>query len=904
MSAAPTESAQSSGAQAAGLESGVSEPGAPVGWDVSPQIISWSGVALPPAAARKRRIALGKIGQLSFKSGVEARKCRLEIAPPGKGAQPSSLIVEMAADGQKAARLMLPLSLPSILGSLPQGAVATFSLSFRLHGKERAAPIDWIMLLGRGADGNLFFWRKIAERVDLRSPEIRTWRVSVVVNHKEMPSEILLGIELRPSSGQVTIGEIGMALEAVATDVATLDFDPKSGGVGRLRATEEKADPWLHACAGAVSLARFKVSRTTDLLKLKREGEFLRFTLSPEALALPVGAPRDGLRLVLTDRGTAVAQANVGAGPLPAPAERESRPLPAPAEREAGPLPAPVEREAGPPEIGAMDDQALATMLRQIRNGEVLSRARAHFKAKNWEGVLKFHKVLVGETRDYQRLLAIVGRAAVYANETQIATRLLGTGVAAFPDDAKMQYYYGLAHTGAGRYRESLPCFRAALRLSPSDDQTKKALASALRRAARDTTVTGERTEMLGEAAGLLSEVLAQEYSRATAITLGELLTELARHEEALGLIERLLADGQQDADVLLLKVRNLTALARVDEALPLADQVISIEPDNQSARFHRRALQFLGHGAAATGEPVLGDVIRLPSGGLLMGALGEAGWPLMPRPADAAELAKALARLPFDWLRMMDTRSIQTPPENLGASIDAFSGFCEHGTAGGQPTKLWRRDAIVHLAESGLIRPDLADLDAFEAVYGRSPASVSENSTVIIVAGPASAQGDGDDRFARSLAEHYRSFGYDAIVVGTLPDLIGKLGEADGFRFAFVEQTAASLRRIILQSKPRLVHALSGVGSEVSEALAYTNIPFIYGVHLEGEALGDDGEGYLNGDGRRISAPLFQRILTRAQSVYANSESTQSALERTFGIRCPVIETVPAEGGRPWGLA
>ena len=875
------ESAQSSEAQVAAREPEVDGLSQVLGWATPAQKISWNEVALAAPPDRKRRISLGTVGQLIFKSGDEARKCRLEKTPGKKGAQGSSLTVELAPEGQKAARLLLPLSILSILDGLPRGASATFSLTLQLTGSEQAKPLDWIALLGRGPDDNLYFWRKIAEKVDLRSPELHSWRFSAVVSREEMPREILLAMELRPSAGAVTFGEIKVALEAVATEAGTLDVRPKAGAIGQFKSTDGGGDAWLHAFVGATPLVRLKIGRTTDLFKIKREGDAVRFSLSADALARTLGGRNHAWRLVLTDHGTAVAQATVGSGLLEVAADRQ----------------------AGPEDVGGMEDKALARMLRRLRNVDVLSRARSHFMAKNWAGALTFHKVLVGESKEYQKLVAMVGRAALYANETQVALRLLGAGVAAFPEDGKMQYYYGLAHTHIGKYREALPYFREALRLAPSDMRANKALASALRRAARDTLVASERIVMLGEAAVLLSGALDLEYTYGTATALVELLTELARHDEALRLIDRLLDDGQRDATILLLKVRNLTSLNRVAEALPLADEVSSMDPDNPAARFHRRTLQFLGAGVQAVREPVLGDVIRLPTGGLLIGPLGEAGWPLTPRPTDSSELAIALARLPFDWLRLMDTRNIQTAPEGLAAAVDATAGFCEFGKADAEPTRLWRREALVQLAESGLVRPDLSDLGAFEAVYRRSKPDAPELSSVVIVSRQGHVQGDGGDRFVQSMAEHYRSLGYVPVIVGTQPELTGNVGEGDGFSFAFVDQSAASLRQAILQSRARLVHVLSGVGLEVSEALSYTNIPFIYGIHLEGDALGDDSEGYLDGKGRRISAADFQRILSRSESVYANSESTQSILERAFGVRCPVIQSVPRDGEAPWGL-
>lgn len=851
----------------------IEEPDRAPGWNIPAQSFSWSGMAVPEPARRKRIISLGKAGTLVFKSTEDAHGCRIETSSSTESPARSSLTLEPAAVGNKL-RLLLPLTIHSKLCELPAGATATFSLTVRMSGTGDTKPVEWIALLARKENQEFSFWRKIAQEVDAGPPEVRSWRFTVAVGREEMPDEIHLAFQLRPDAGSMTFGDIRLAVESITTKAGALDVQSKSEVSGWLRSKGKATDAWLHAYVGADPFLRVKVSPANDLFALKNESERVRFSISYRTLAQILGGGKREWKLVLTDRGTPVAEATLDARRL-----RAVR-----------------DREVGLQGLKEADDQTLAKTLREIRNVELLSRARGHFKAKNWAGLLGFHRVLLGLSKEYQRLLTLVGRGALYANDNQVAIRLLGLGALTFPDDQEIQHYCGVAHAREGRHLESIPYFRAALRLPPQAIRTKKALASALRRAVRETVSPETRIDMLGEAADLLREVLEEEFTRSSAISLAEILSELGRNEDALQVTDELLVEGR-DVPVLLLKARTLVALNRVGEALSIAEEVIEVDPLNQSARFHLRALRYLAQGATPLRPPTFGDLVRLPTGDLIVGAIGEAGSPLAPRPTSPSELADAFSRLPFDWLRIGGREGFEAVPEDLMRAIDSSSGFCQSELPGTGPTKLWRREAIVHLAESGLIGPDLSDLATFEGTYLRSRTTTSERPTVIVISRHGSLKFGGGEQFLESMAEHYRSIGYSPVIVGTRPELVGKVGEVNGVPFAFVDHSPASLRRLFLQSKAEFVHAISGVGFQVTEALSFTNIPFIYGVHYWREALGDDSDqGFFDSHGNPVPRPEFQYVLSRAASVYANSQYTRSILETAYGVRCPVIYSVPRE--------
>ena len=561
------------------------------------------------------------------------------------------------------------------------------------------------------------------------------------------------------------------------------------------------------------------------------------------------------------------------------------------------PKAAKIDRAAAMAFMKSVDDDTLAKMLRELRNVEVLSRARGHFATKNWESLVSFHRVLIGVSKEYERLLMLVGRAALYTNDHATAMRILAVGAALFPAAEELHYYCGVAHARAGRPVEAVPHFRAALRLLPNAARTKRELSNTLRRASRDAGSPRERVAMISEAADLMREALDQEYNRASAIALIRLLYDLGQNEEAVERADRLLEEKPDEIPVMLLKSRNLVALNRISEALAIAQAVIKLDPLDQTARFQVRALRFLDEGESALKVPTFGDLAIKPGGEMLMGDLGKASVTLAPAGIDAANLGALLSEGTFDWLRLVKGRAARVDAAELTEAVDPFAGFVEYRRPGATAIKLWRREAIVQLLESNLIGPDLAGLSDFEKAYQRTKPAAKGRPTAIVLSRHGRFKFGGGEQFIESMAEHYRSVGYDPIIVGVRPELVGTSGEEDGFRYAFVEQTPAALRKLFLETDAKLVHVISGLGFTVADALAHTNIPFIYGVHFWREALGGDSdEGYFDEEGRPVPRAEFRYILSRAASVYANSQYTRSILQSVYGVRCPVIYSVPRE--------
>jgi hypothetical protein len=267
----------------------------------------------------------------------------------------------------------------------------------------------------------------------------------------------------------------------------------------------------------------------------------------------------------------------------------------------------------------------------------------------------------------------------------------------------------------------------------------------------------------------------------------------------------------------MLLKSRNLVALNRISEALAIAQAVIKLDPLDQTARFQIRALRFLDEGESALKVPTFGDLAIKPGGEMLMGDLGKASVTLAPAGIDAANLGALLSEGTFDWLRLVKGRAARVDAAELTEAVDPFAGFVEYRRPGATAIKLWRREAIVQLLESNLIGPDLAGLSDFEKAYQRTKPAAKGRPTAIVLSRHGRFKFGGGEQFIESMAEHYRSVGYDPIIVGVRPELVGTSGEEDGFRYAFVEQTPAALRKLFLETDAKLVHVISGLGFTVA---------------------------------------------------------------------------------------
>ncbi len=213
-------------------------------------------------------------------------------------------------------------------------------------------------------------------------------------------------------------------------------------------------------------------------------------------------------------------------------------------------------------------------------------------------------------------------------------------------------------------------------------------------------------------------------------------------------------------------------------------------------------------------------------------------------------------------------------------------------GTSDNQKLEFWRSEVLTDLRDSGLIRNDENEghLARWKEAYSAQRRASSSNLVAVVY--------DADDpegeRFAESAAAHHAREGAETVLMGANANTGFQEVVGTGLRHLRVRKTPAEIRRFLLQNNVSLVHAISGAGPVVAEAIRFTNIAFICGLHF-GEMLPSTGDQVPAGEGVYSRQELLS-IFERAGSVYTNSRIAQKFLETDFGVRCPVISGVPQD--------
>lgn len=593
------------------------------------------------------------------------------------------------------------------------------------------------------------------------------------------------------------------------------------------------------------------------------------------------------------------------AGPVvPRPKPRE-HPAPLFAKDKEPPVGSPVPKLPGkrPPAklalvidyLRALDDDDLVCAMERIEAQVVAPRAKQHFKVRGWADLKKLSKIYLNKAQDHVAVLLTLGRGRLYAGDPEGASHVLALAVRVAPGNTEAQLYCGVAHTRLGQMELALPYLRAAQRLDPDAIGVKRELGAALRRTMKSARSEGERLAMAGEAASVLMEVFRLQPTPPAALAAARLLYEVKRYSECIALLDEIIQDHAEFAEHLSLKSKALMGCGRVADALAVSEQVLRLAPDNQAAAFQLRTLRFLS-GEEGAEDHTFANAILKEGKLLAFEVLEGEGKPCTTR-SGSDSVDKALSRSPSTWIRFLPrlpqgTISRQLLSE-LAENVDPRAGFLSY-----RDMHFWRRDALLDLTRCGALDEGFANLKSFEPIYGSARRPFVKGATAIVMSRNGSFKFGGGEHFLESMADHYSMLGYSPIIVGTRPDLIGQSGEVNGRRFCFVGESADEMRRFFLESGAQLVHAISGLGLRVAEALNYTNIHYIYGIHYWREVLGhhDEDDHFFDASNQPVPRPEFRYILSRATTVYANSAFTRDVVEKAFGVRCPVVFSVPKE--------
>ena len=545
--------------------------------------------------------------------------------------------------------------------------------------------------------------------------------------------------------------------------------------------------------------------------------------------------------------------------------------------------------------LRTLRDDELVSTINRIEAQVIAPRAKQHFKARAWTDLKKLSAIYLDTTRDHLGVLLVLGRGRLYAGDPEGASHVLASVARIAPDNAEAQLYCGVAHMRLGQMELALPSLRAAQRLDPSNINIKRELGAALRRTMKSARSEGERLAMADESASLLLEIFRLQPTPAAALAAARLLYEVKRYGECIALLDEVIQNRPEFAEHLALKSKALIGCGQVADALAVSEDLLRLAPDNQAAAFQLRTLRFLTGGEEAEGQTFANAILK--EGKLVaFGALEGDGMRLTPA-SGSESLDGALSRSPSTWLRFLPDMPRQVTSRQLlseiAENVDPRSGFLSH-----RGMHFWRREALLDLIRCGALDEGFANLQSFESIYGSTRRPFVNGATAIVMSRNGSYKFGGGEHFLESMADHYSTLGYSPIIVGTRPDLKGQSGEANGFRFCFIDESPAEMRRFFLETGTQLVHAISGTGLRVAEALNYMNIPYIYGIHYWREVLGhhDEDERFFDESDQPIPRAEFRYILSRATTVYVNSAFTRDVVERAFGVRCPIVFSVPKE--------
>jgi len=170
-----------------------------IGWPVFTQSFEWNKATIPEPALRKRSTPIGKVAALKFKSIPQAQLCRIVISA-SQGSSPAWLTLEPDLETREV-RLLAPLDLAASAEALPDQAHLSFQVVLQLAGQADTKPLQQVAILARGADGELFPWRKLAHGVDPLSAGPHVWTFSCGGPDEPLPLETYLSLQMSPGCG-------------------------------------------------------------------------------------------------------------------------------------------------------------------------------------------------------------------------------------------------------------------------------------------------------------------------------------------------------------------------------------------------------------------------------------------------------------------------------------------------------------------------------------------------------------------------------------------------------------------------------------------------------------------------------------------------------------------------------
>lgn len=520
------------------------------------------------------------------------------------------------------------------------------------------------------------------------------------------------------------------------------------------------------------------------------------------------------------------------------------------------------------------------------------------FRKRLWHEVITVCARFRGDVWEQPRLLGWYGRALLYARDTTAATEALLRLRELQPDRHGEVFYLGLALGRLGRWREALEVLEGCIEHDP--------------RTAKYHYEAGRALLQLGYGAyGLLPEDrpslqrAVDAFETAIEIEardwryyreLATLLLSLGESERAYELAKAATEQAPTEPRALTELAKICVRINRIPEALEAAQQALTLNPRNDTSKFNLRLISRLAETASPLPEASLSQLELSPNGdeALRDALLTEtAEWVVLDAAGvpDGCDVPSLVTRFGFTWAAGV------RPSE------------------GAEPV-VWRRSFLVSLLSAELVPADadVATLARAAALHGqfvvaepdlrrRLGGSFPERRTVLLFSQYGIRRFGGGEHFLQQMAHLYRQLGFEPLVVGTQPEFTGEYGEHDGLRYVFIHRSADDIVRLAVEEQAVLVHVISGLAFDIATSLRSFDIRVIHGVHSWRDMYmpTTTHDGYFPDiDRESAKRAEFDMVLQEAAAVYVNAEFSRAEMEKAYGVRAPVIYSLPDDVEAP----
>ena len=506
------------------------------------------------------------------------------------------------------------------------------------------------------------------------------------------------------------------------------------------------------------------------------------------------------------------------------------------------------------------------------------------------------------------RILNNVGRSYMQLGEFDRAATVLKKLRELEPTRHAAIFYLGVAHARQQRYAEAYETFLHCISVQPAvfRYQFEAARAAVLIRFG-GYGVYEERPEFLATALKHFAAAYALETKDAGLLReYARLLMHANRIDEAMDLARRAteLAPKHEASWSELSKVHLRSG--QFTAALEASRTALKLSPSNDGAKFAVRILTRLAETERAGGaEPRLA----------LLGEAGESkqvGRILLHHlpPPPEADIEPVLSRLEVDWV-CFDPDVDISHTAGSAALAERLLPWAAGVEIGVPPRSAiaWRRDFLLALLQSGAGRRD-AGLPGLLALAERTAAVVriappaanlslqlAKAGVVLLISQYGIYRFGGAEQFLSQMARIYADLGFQVLMVGTRPEHIGQSGTSSGLRYTFVDGSPEEILRLALEEDAAVVHVVSGLGFEIASALRYLDLRLVFGIHFWRELFFNPtpSSGYFPDiDRRAVPRPDFKIVVDDFHALYANSVFTRQVVERHFGVRTPIIYSLP----------